>query len=76
MKFKPMYSGKNRSGVCKCGHSYEHHHLGMVMNDKYYKETKEEYVPQACEFYGSNEYEGLDQDGNDHCHQYRDELDK
>jgi hypothetical protein len=30
------------------------------------------YVPQECEFYGCNEYGGLDEDGNPHCGQYID----
>jgi hypothetical protein len=60
------------SGVCKCGHSWKDHHLGVVMNEDYLTATGEAYLPQECEFYGWNESGGLDKDGNDHCHNYID----
>ena len=66
------YSGPGRSGVCICGHSWEDHHLGCVMNADYAEATKESYVPGECEFFGSNEDGGLDAEGNDHCFGYRD----
>ena len=72
MKDKRVYSGENRSGICKCGHSWEDHHTNVVLNEKYYKETEECYFPEECEYYGCNEYGGLDEDGNDHCHKYVD----
>jgi hypothetical protein len=68
------YSGKGRSGTCVCGHSWEDHHLGMVLNQDYFEQTGEAYIAQECEFYGSNEMGGLDEEGNDHCHGYRDEM--
>ena len=74
--WKPRYSGPNRSGICQCGHSWEDHHLGMVLNKEYWEGTHEWYVPQECEYYGCNEEGGLDEDGNDHCSGYKDSLDK
>lgn len=68
----PRYSGSECSGICVCGHSWEDHHLGMVMNVEYVKDTKEGYIPQECEFFGSNESGGLDREGNPHCFSYRD----
>ena len=71
-----IYSGPGRSGVCICGHSWEDHHLGMVMRVEMLMTTggKEAYIPQECEFFGCNEDGGLDDDGNDHCFGYRDEM--
>ena len=66
------YSGPGRSGICVCGHTWEEHHLGVVLNEEYYKVTLEAYVPQECEFFGSNERGSLDAEGNPHCHSYRD----
>lgn len=70
MTYTRIYSGEGRTGICICGHSWEDHHLGMRMQGN--DETKEGYVPQECEFYGTNEDGGLDADGNDHCFGYRD----
>lgn len=72
--YHPRYSGPNCSGICVCGHSWEDHHLGMVMNPVYREQTGEAYIPQECEHYGSNEMGGLDADGNEHCWSYRDSL--
>jgi hypothetical protein len=72
--FRPRYSGAHRSGTCVCGHSWEDHHLGMVMNREYADATQEAYLPQECEFYGSNEMGGLDADGHHHCSAYQDTL--
>ena len=66
------YSGPGRTGICVCGHSWEDHHLGFVMNPGYFAATKEGYVPQECEFYGCNEMGGLDKHGNPHCDGYKD----
>lgn len=71
-KFEPRYSGPLRSGICICGHGYEAHHLGMVLNADYLHQTHEIYLPQECEFYGFNSEGGLGPDGSDHCHNYRD----
>ena len=71
-KYKPLYSGSNCSGICVCGHSWDEHHLGIVANRKYSEATKEGYVPQECEHYGSNEMGGLDAEGEPHCDSYRD----
>ena len=72
---QPRYSGPNRSGVCVCGHSWAVHHLGVVMNQSYYTDTGEEYLPQECEFCGVNEDGGKDAEGNYHCNGYRDTKD-
>ena len=72
--WKPRYSGPERSGICKCGHSWEIHHLGCVMNSEYFELTQESYVPEECEFFGFNETGGLDAEGNNHCQRYRDSL--
>ena len=71
-----VYSGPGRSGTCMCGHSWEDHHLGFIMNhtDDSPEAMKEAYLPQECEFFGSNEDGGLDAKGNDHCWSYRDEM--
>ncbi len=69
-----VYSGPGRTGVCICGHSWEDHHLGMILNHTGDgpDAMKEAYIPQECEFYGNNEMGGLDDDGNEHCFGYRD----
>lgn len=71
-QFEPRYSGPGKSGICKCGHSWQNHHLGVVMNRDFYEATHEAYVPQECEFYGFNEMGGKDRNGNDHCFNYED----
>ena len=70
------YSGPNRSGICKCGHSWEDHHLGMIMKSDYIETEAgpEIYLPQECEYYGANEDGGKDADGNPHCYGYEDSL--
>jgi hypothetical protein len=70
---EPKYSGPNRCGVCVCGHSWEDHHLGVVMNAEYAEATGEAYLPEECEFYGFNEMGGLDAEGNNHCQKYVDQ---
>lgn len=45
------------------------------MNREYADATKEAYVPQECEHFGFNETGGLDAEGRDHCHSYRDQKD-
>jgi hypothetical protein len=65
------------TGTCVCGHSWEDHHLGMIMNAELWAwlqatyPNHPPYVPQECEAYGSNEAGGLDPEGNDHCHFYK-----
>ena len=77
--FKPRYSGPGKSGVCVCGHPWQDHHLGVVMNPVYFKATGEFYVPQECEHYGCNENGGMMPDPNnpdgewiEHCGSYED----
>lgn len=74
LKWNPRYSGPACSGTCICGHSWEDHHLGVVMNPDYVTDTGETYIPQECEFFGCNETGGLDAEGKDHCFGYRDEM--
>jgi hypothetical protein len=59
------------SSVCMCGHSYEDHHLGIVLNPEAYA-VMGPHLPDECEFFGSNEDGGLDENGNEHCHRYVD----
>lgn len=66
------YSGPGRTGVCVCGHSYDMHHCGIVMNADYFAQTGEEVVPGGCCFYSCNEGEGLGPDGEPHCFNYVD----
>lgn len=74
--YLPRYSGAGKSGICKCGHSWDDHHLGIVMNKEYYEQTGESYVPQECEFYGCNEEGGMmpNPEGEwiPHCGRYED----
>ena len=75
---KGRYSGPGRVGICICGHSWEYHHLGVVMNQEYGDATGEAYVPQECEFFGFNETGGLKYEGGDwvdHCQRYKDQGD-
>lgn len=72
MEYKSRYSGPGATGICVCGHSWQDHHLGMVMNDEYRESTGESYVPEECEFYGFNETGGLHSDGSIHCMSYKD----
>ena len=66
------YSGPGKSGVCKCGHAWDEHHLNVVMNHEYALTTGEAYVPEECEFFGFNETGGLDAEGKNHCQRYED----
>lgn len=70
---KPRYSGPGCSGTCICGHSWEDHHLSVVLNEEYRVATGEAYLPEECEHFGSNEAGGYDADGKEHCWKYRDE---
>ena len=72
MIWTPRYSGPHRSGICRCGHSWQDHHLGCVLNADYLAQTGERYVPGGCEFHDCNEGEGLGPDGEVHCFAYRD----
>lgn len=75
---EPRYSGPNRSGICVCGHPWDEHHLGIVMNNEYYDATHEAYVPEECEHYGFNEMGGRMPTSNgrwvNHCQSYRDSM--
>lgn len=62
------------SGTCLCGHSYEDHHIGIVVNPEALT-IMGPYLPQECEFFGSNENGGLDENGEQHCRRYVDAED-
>jgi len=53
------------SGVCKCGCSWENHHLSMIINPDSWAELQRiapdhpPYFPDECCNYGSNETGGL-----------------
>jgi hypothetical protein len=77
MEIKPIII----SGICKCGHSYEEHHLSFIMNAEYWEKLRAiapdhpPCVPGECCFYGSNEvggkrYNKETGDWEDHCHRY------
>jgi hypothetical protein len=68
----PRYSGPGKCGVCRCGHPWDSHHLGIVLNSDYLAQTGEAYGPQECEEFGFNETGGLDADGKPHCGNYVD----
>ncbi len=59
------------SGTCLCGHSYEDHHLGMVMNPEA-AAIVGPHLPGECVFFGTNEDGGLDEHGEAHCERYID----
>lgn len=74
-EFERLYSGPGRSGICVCGHKWEEHHLAVVMNPDYVKQTGEAYLPQECEAFGFNETGGsmcVQGEWVNHCRQYRD----
>jgi hypothetical protein len=77
VKYNPRYSGPNRSGICTCGHSWDEHHLCMVMRQDYHDQTQESYIPDECCYYGCNEVGGMKynketKEWEDHCHGYVD----
>ena len=74
MTYIPIYSGPNRSGICKCGHSWRTHHLSIVAKKEYHEATGEGYMPDECLAFGCNEMGGLDREGNVHCFGYEDSL--
>lgn len=67
------------SGICVCGHKWDEHHLGMVVNAEAFQQCVDmnhpPYIPQECEFFGCNEDGGLDQNGKPHCFGYLDKDD-
>ena len=62
------------SGTCLCGHCYEDHHIGMVLNPEA-AAVMGPFLPEECEFFGCNETGGLDEKGEDHCARYVDAAD-
>ena len=73
-QYLPRYSGPNRSGICVCGHKWDDHHLGIVLNPDYSDQTQEGYLPGECEAHGFNETGGLGPDGEYHCFCYHDSM--
>ena len=59
------------SGTCLCGHTYDHHHLGIIASQEA-ADIMGPYLPLECVFFGSNEDGGLDENGNGHCGHYID----
>jgi hypothetical protein len=47
--YEAKYSGPGKSGVCRCGHSWEDHHTSAVMSYSYLCDTHEYYIPEECE---------------------------
>ena len=61
---------------CICGHSWEDHHHGAVLNPDYPSDDHAQgihagWLAEECEYYGFNEWGGLDNEGNKHCQRYR-----
>lgn len=69
---KARYSGPGRTGICICGHPWQEHHMGVVLNEAYWADTGERYILGECEHFGFNETGGLDAEGNVHCTKYVD----
>ena len=77
MSYEARYSGPGKTGICKCGCSWDRHHLGVVMNRDYSEQTEEAYLPEECESYGFNEVGGMKfneetKKWETHCHKYED----
>jgi hypothetical protein len=69
------------SGVCRCGHAFDEHHLGAIVNEDCLAQLPHGHPPyraQECEYYDCNEGGGMGPDGCDHCHSYvgRDDPDQ
>ena len=73
-KYFPQYI----SGICKCGHDWDDHHLGAILNsdalDYLHKHHPDHppYLAEECEYYGCNETGGKGPDGEEHCERYID----
>ena len=67
--YKPRYSGEGQSGVCQCSHSWEDHHIGIVLNSDYIEATGEPYFPEECEF---DQFEGMSGPDDCGCQRYVD----
>ncbi len=75
MTYQRRYSGEGRSGVCTCGCSWDKHHLAVVLNEDYFRDTGEAYIPGECEAFGWNEVGGMKFENEqwvDHCQKYED----
>lgn len=77
MANEPRYSGPGKTGICKCGCSWEDHHLGVVLNQDYRAATGEAYLPDECEAFGFNEVSGMKynettKQWENHCQRYED----
>jgi hypothetical protein len=44
-----VYSGDERTGRCECGHSWDRHHLQIVLDkDRQSELLNEEFIPGEC----------------------------
>ena len=48
---------------CQCGHERADHHVSWFRGGAV--------LVEECEFFGSNEMGGKDEEGNDHCNVFR-----
>jgi hypothetical protein len=74
LPYPPQYF----SGICRCGHAFEDHHLGLILNEDVLRDlptAHPRYRAQECEYYDCNEGGGMGPDGHDHCHHYVDRDD-
>lgn len=78
-KIKPVII----SGMCRCGHSWERHHLSLIVKKTYMDKLLEVapnhpgYIPDECCFYGNNEVGGMKyneetEEWEVHCYGYVD----
>lgn len=70
------------SGICKCGHGWEKHHLSMIMDAEYRDKLRSispnhpPYVPEECLAHGCNETGGMKYnkeigEWEEHCYGYQ-----
>jgi hypothetical protein len=74
LRYPPQYF----SGICRCAHAFEDHHLGFILNEDVLRDLPAGHPPyraQECEYYDCNEGGGMGPDGYDHCHRYVDRDD-
>lgn len=64
-----MFIWQISSGICRCGHSWEHHHGNIIMNQETLNKLPLDHppiLPGECEYHGASEFN----DG--HCKGYFD----
>lgn len=52
-----LYSGESKSGVCRCSHSWDRHHLQRRLEQDREEGQDELFVPAECTECGCAEYE-------------------